>query len=913
MSEIYSPGSIAGPAGPPATFMGPYNPGTSYSIGQAVSSGGSSYVSLVNSNAGNNPASSPTQWALLAAAGANGAAGSPGSAAAVSALAGAVMPSFVGRNLFDFSKITRAMQVNAADGTLTPGAPTNATALIYCPGATSMITNLQGNGCNWGGGVCLYDANGTFLSALPASAFSVGGSSGSIANGTFTLPGTQTYVRFGTVFPWEPAGFEQNSGMIYATITGTATLPVTYQPCGLDSIADVSAKDAAVATTAAAQLASALSGSVELALNTVLPSPIGGSRNQFDLTKGMHDRAIHQDGSLFEVSGVCVATVYAPGATEFITNLPIRGVVNGFGVCLLDALGNFLGDISTTTLASSFTVNNCLAPNVVYALPGTQTYVRFAYAEGDLAYNPLSPMFFAGTASDPCPASLPACAAFPNRPSVTVRTASSLGCPGDIDVLTGVPTSGSGHALDVTSVLNAFLATASATNPVKLILDVPCCVTGLVIAAPGHTTIEGIGRSSGIVMAPGSNQDGIRIGVYTAATGQSEGAFNIAAPARSARNIALRNFTVNMNNSTSTGGATTPADQPVAGAVAHAVYGTILANCADVVVEGMNYIQAPWFNLLLSNAGNITVRGCEFVSTGYGKDGVHVDGKCEDITISDCAFATGDDAIALNAPEGYGGDISRVTVTNCRFNNALTVMRIYTSLDPDAMPSNNVHTVRNVVVSNCTGKVTTVCFNLGITNGGLSSTGDVDQLQDLTVSNCSLAAPQGLALLLTPAGSLVFRGIAFTPTGASALISGYSGLGELLLDDVRVLRNPAGNAALDSFVYLYTGFTMDRVALVNCRAIDEDGTSYAAHSSLINNAGTMAALRLEAVDLAHIAALFGAGGTSGIGALRGGGVIGTGAQVPDSIMDNNALYLSSNAGGAPSIKVGGTAKRFALA
>jgi hypothetical protein len=30
-------------------------------------------------------------------------------------------------------------------------------------------------------------------------------------------------------------------------------------------------------------------------------------------------------------------------------------------------------------------------------------------------------------------------------------------------------------------------------------------------------------------------------------------------------------------------------------------------------------------------------------------------------------------------------------------------------------------------------------------------------------------------------------------------------------------------------------------------------------------------------------------------------------------MDNNALYLSSNAGGAPSIKVGGTTKRLTLA
>ena len=60
--------------------------------------------------------------------------------------------------------------------------------------------------------------------------------------------------------------------------------------------------------------------------------------------------------------------------------------------------------------------------------------------------------------------------------------------------------------------------------------------------------------------------------------------------------------------------------------------------------------------------------------------------------------------------------------------------------------------------------------------------------------------------------------------------------------------------------------------------------------------------------MTHIAALTsGAGWTSGMrAALRGGGVIGTGTLVPDAMMDNNALYLSSNASGAPSIKVGGS-------
>ena len=107
MSEIYSPGSIVGPVGPPTTFMGVYDASVTYSIGEAVSSGGSSYVSLINSNTGNAPTSS-ANWALLAAAGAAGAAGNPGTngAASVSQIAPMINAQFPAlRNLFDPSQV----------------------------------------------------------------------------------------------------------------------------------------------------------------------------------------------------------------------------------------------------------------------------------------------------------------------------------------------------------------------------------------------------------------------------------------------------------------------------------------------------------------------------------------------------------------------------------------------------------------------------------------------------------------------------------------------------------------------------------------------------------------------------------------------------------------------------------------
>jgi hypothetical protein len=814
-------------------------------------------------------------------AGPQGPAGPTGSATAVSALAGAIMPSFVGRNLFDSSLITPATQVNAADGSLTIGGqPTDATALIYCAGATSMITNMRANGNNLGAGICFYDANGAFLSSASIAV---------TASVAFALPGTQTYVRFGYVPSWMPAGFAQSSGMIAAAITGTATLPASYQPCGLDTVADVNAKDAVVAANAQAALTAAVTGIGTVLgtfAHTMLPRPDGAGRNALDVHRALANTLISSTGVQTPAAGWTSAMVFAPGATQFITNLPIRGTVGSvsgtsLGVCTYDAFGNFLAEISSEW------ADGLILPNNVYALPGNQTYVGFTYNTGNYGWGPESngqyyspsdaaAMFLVGNAATPCPTSLPEGAPACGSWLANVKTATQLGAAND-------------GSADCTALLNAFLATASSTNPIKLILDGTFLTTGLVISPSGYTTIEGIGPGSGLVMSSGANS--IVIG------SQGPGNYNVTPPARTATNIALRNFTV-----------------IAAGAAGVAM---MLACCSNVLVENVQFPHAGSgmdFMLTITNANQVFVRGCTFASMGYGHDGVHVDGLCEDITVSDCAFATGDDAIALNAPEGYGGDISRVTVTNCRFNNSLTVMRIYTSLDAAAMPSNNVHKVRDVVVSNCTGVVTGVCFNLGITNGGLSATTGADQIQDLTVSNCALSAPQGLALLLTPIGSLVFRGIGFIPTSPSALVNAlFSGVGELVLDNVRVIRNADGNAAPGAFVYLYSGVALDRVSLLNCRVVDEEGSSYAPVPCLLDVNGAVAALRLEAIDMTHIAALASAAGWSGVTALRGGGLLGSGVPVPDSVMDNNALYLSSNAGGAPSIKVGGTTKRLTLA
>ena len=71
-----------GPQGPPvANYTGAYQSTANYALHDAVSWQGSTYISLIDSNHGNTPDQSPSQWAVLAAqgpAGTPGANGAPG-------------------------------------------------------------------------------------------------------------------------------------------------------------------------------------------------------------------------------------------------------------------------------------------------------------------------------------------------------------------------------------------------------------------------------------------------------------------------------------------------------------------------------------------------------------------------------------------------------------------------------------------------------------------------------------------------------------------------------------------------------------------------------------------------------------------------------------------------------------------
>jgi hypothetical protein len=62
------PQGVMGTTGPPVMYIGSYVSGVTYAVGNAVSEGGSAYVSLTAANLGHDPSTSPAQWGLLAGA-----------------------------------------------------------------------------------------------------------------------------------------------------------------------------------------------------------------------------------------------------------------------------------------------------------------------------------------------------------------------------------------------------------------------------------------------------------------------------------------------------------------------------------------------------------------------------------------------------------------------------------------------------------------------------------------------------------------------------------------------------------------------------------------------------------------------------------------------------------------------------
>jgi hypothetical protein len=486
---------------------------------------------------------------------------------------------------------------------------------------------------------------------------------------------------------------------------------------------------------------------------------------------------------------------------------------------------------------------------------------------------------------------------------MTYLWASKIGCALNCSLENGRNKHSGGLATDDGPRINAAMASASASNPITLIMDGAALVSGLFLPAGGYWNIAGLGCGTGFFIKTATNNDGIHNGGPSAAIPSDPGP---PAPPRGS-SVSLRNFTINGNQGNGYNGvSTTGATQ---GHLTYDLwYFTVnLMNLNNIDVENVVVVNAPSFQMRFSNVGNVKISGCVLSSQGPNTDGLHFDGPANDINISNCEITAGDDAIALNCPEGYTGDISRVTVSNCRVNSGTFLMRLHTIDTSNGSKFN----IKGVSVDNCTGSQSYAGFLMGHGGGALP-----ESIDGLTISNCTLSSPAILEIganfgsvildnvVLTPLTSDQYPGFAFARSSAYSATCTYIG-SSVVLNNCTIQRKggsivPAVEVENDSSIenLTFNGFAV------------KDSSGHSMTPALIGDgSGYVGQLVINSVDSSDIKGPVSYGGFANVGIVSGSGVLATGWQFPDDVMADSVPYISATTG-LPSMKVDGVVEPY---
>jgi hypothetical protein len=436
------------------------------------------------------------------------------------------------------------------------------------------------------------------------------------------------------------------------------------------------------------------------------------------------------------------------------------------------------------------------------------------------------------------------------------------------------------------------MALATAENPITLIIDGSALISGLFLPAGGHWSIAGLGCGTGFFVKTGTNNDGIHNGRADAGIPANPGP---PAPARG-MNVSLKNFTLNGNQGNGVTGDSTSGTRQ--GSSTTWYFGVHLMNLDNIEIENVVVVKSPSFHFRFSNVGNVSVSGCVLISNGLSTDGLHFDGPANDIAISNCQFATGDDSIALNCPEGHSGNISRVSVTNCVFSS-LSLMRLYTY---EAGP--NKFRIDTVSVSKCRASVYEGAFLIGVINGSAPNS-----VASLAVSDCMIEGPAVLAIAEN-FGSIFLKNVGFVPSQLktawvdpqpnricafvrpSPLYGAVTSVGSnLSFENCKIYRN--GNLEAPALI-------LDNDSVVHNLSFNGFSVEGAVPELLSLRSGSVGELVLQSLDSTAIAAPVSPEGFSRIGLVSGAGVLATGWEFPDRIMAEGVPYISAGSG-LPSI------------
>lgn len=311
-------------------------------------------------------------------------------------------------------------------------------------------------------------------------------------------------------------------------------------------------------------------------------------------------------------------------------------------------------------------------------------------------------------------------------------------------------------------------------------------------------------------------------------------------PARGA-NVSVTNLGVNGNRGNGTDGNSTSGDPRGVGATWYMDFQ--LWNTEDALIDNVFFYNAPTYALLLNNAGHVKVtnsRADAFLpgqtSAATNQDGFHVNGAANDIYFANDAFKTGDDAIALNAVEGYCGPITRVTAVNITLHLAQQGGRAYTN------SANCLYGVApiisNVTFDNWTGDVVTTPFMFGSQVSHAEPI--VNSIDNFTWTNSRIAAARGFGIA-DSVGNLTIDNVKLvgisTAMGFINPVGTASTISTLTLNNDACVRNASGSTCVGAVNGATTVFAAGSGAFgnVNVRGfrIEDQGVSPGNTSALL--------------------------------------------------------------------------------
>lgn len=489
-------------------------------------------------------------------------------------------------------------------------------------------------------------------------------------------------------------------------------------------------------------------------------------------------------------------------------------------------------------------------PDTDYALPSTVANNLALAIAAERATAAAAQNITSGTLD---PARLPSIPT--SKVAKTILYASKLtGVHQDTIAATGTGLSGSGTGTDDWAVLQAAINAAAQAGPVKLIQDGGSTLTAT-LTLPSYSEIDCLNPNNGFFMANGSGATVIRIGSGPSSPSDPQ----IAAPAQGT-SAGIENCAINGNRGNGTVGNSQNGNYRGTGNYTSIyvnnyawLFDVDVMNMQNVWLRNNTFFNAPTYSLRMTNVSHVDVRGNRFKPfadsdpvTDYGNtDGVHIDGPASDIRVIGNSGRTGDDFVAVNAPEGYGGLVQNVVVADNVCELCLSFSRIYTG--SIAAPSGAATAkISGVVMANNTATVLHTGFIVGLESGRAVTT--TDSITDVILSNNTIHGGCNYAWLLDNIGTLsITKGDWYSPTCDGSVTSStgsylLSGLTPATFRHVsvtssQIIRDANGSSAtmfLDNFGKIYNQ-TPGTAVFKNLHVsgfgmVDAGGASYGAGS-----------------------------------------------------------------------------------